>query len=363
MTVADDALRLIDIFNEGDTDPNAPDDATDWAREDALIARARAAGLHVVVAFSDFRNWWVMRQEVLHDPQVPGDDWVSACQTYALGVVQFAALDPYSVAARPAWTAFMTYVANWVNTVSGMPYCNDPTILVVSIAGEPWGAGSNECGEATTQQELTDFYTWALGEWKSLDANHLRSNGGLTGTYFGLDGNGDPIPSGQQIDGVSIFALADNTLPSLHTYPPTGTLADGQTPVMGAEAQRLGKPWFTEEFGWTQGVGDATRATNYQWLYGEQATYGSAGSLLWNLGPRPIPARSIRTRRRPSPGRSSWITRPGRDPSRRLVAAPHPYRDEYERRADEADDHGEDLEPVRPGHACAGDRGRVRWRQ
>ena len=282
-------LRLIDIFDEDGTDPNAPYDAADWAREDALIARAQAAGLHVVVDFSDFRNWWVMRQEVLHDQQVPSDDWVTACRVYALGAVDFPTLDPYSVAARPDWTAFMTYVANRVNTVTGMPYRNDPTILVVSMAGEPWGAGSSECGEATSQQELTDFYAWALGEWKSLDANHLRSNGGLTGTYNGLDTNGDPIPSGQQIDGVGIFALADNTLPSLHTYPPAGTTNDGQTPVMGAEAQRLGKPWFTEEFGWAQGVGDATRASDYQWLYDEQGTYGSAGSLFWNLGPQVDP--------------------------------------------------------------------------
>lgn len=276
-------LRLIDIFNEDGTDANAPYSAADWAREDALVARAQAAGLHVVIDFSDFRNWWVNRQIVVHDTQT-GDDWATACRTVALGHVTFATLDPYSVAARPDWTAFMTYVANRVNTVSGMPYRNDPTILAVSMAGEPWGAGSSECGEATTQDELTAFYAWALGEWKSLDANHLRSNGGLTGTYFGVDGNGDPIPSGQQIDGVAIFALPDNTLPSLHTYPPAGTLADGQTPVMGAEAQRLGKPWFTEEFGWTQGTGDAVRAADYQWLYDEQVTYGSAGSLFWNLG-------------------------------------------------------------------------------
>ncbi len=312
-------LRLIDIFNEDGSDANAPYNAADWAREDGLIARAQAAGLHVVVDFSDFRNWWVMRQEVLHDAQTPSDDWVSACQTYALGHVDFPTLDPYSVAARPAWTAFMTYVANRVNTVSGMPYRNDPTILVVSMAGEPWGAGSSECGEATSQQELTDFYAWALGEWKSLDANHLRSNGGLTGTYYGLDGNGAPIASGQQIDGLGIFALADNTLPSLHNYPPAGTLDDGQTLVMAPEAEALDKPWFTEEFGWTQGVGDATRASDYQWLYDEQVAYGSAGSLFWNLGPQEDPGTFDTNPRRRSHGRSCWTTRPVPDRSRAIA--------------------------------------------
>ncbi|HXX59862.1 MAG TPA: fibronectin type III domain-containing protein, partial [Candidatus Sulfotelmatobacter sp.] len=281
-------LRLIDTLDEDGTDANAPYEAADWSRTDGLIARAQAAGLHVTIDFSDFRNWWVDRQVVLHDTQNPGApiSWAYACANYALGNVDFSALDPYSVAARPAWTAFMTYVANRVNTVTGMPYRNDPTILVVSMAGEPWGAGSSECGEATSEQELTDFYAWALGEWKSLDPNHLRSNGGLTGTYAGLDGNGHPIPSGQQIDGLGIFDLADNTLPSLHTYPPAGTEADGQTPVLAPEAQRLGKPWFTEEFGWPQGVGDEQRAAYYAWAYGEQGQYGSAGSLFWNLGPQ-----------------------------------------------------------------------------
>ena len=76
---------------------------------------------------------------------------------------------------------------------------------------------------------------------------------------------------------------------SLHTYPPqydgSGTPIDYQTPVLGQLAISLGKPWFTEEFGWPQSVGDATRADYYQWAYAEQAQYGSSGALVWNLGP------------------------------------------------------------------------------
>ena len=79
-----------------------------------------------------------------------------------------------------------------------------------------------------------------------------------------------------------------NTLPALHTYPPAyaanGTPIDYQTPTYGPLATDLNKPWFTEEFGWTQSVGDATRAGYYHWLYAEQSTYGSEGALFWNLG-------------------------------------------------------------------------------
>jgi alpha-tubulin suppressor-like RCC1 family protein/endo-1,4-beta-mannosidase len=272
-------LRLTDIFNENTTDSNAPYSETDWDRIDSLIAQASQDNIHVVLDLSSFRNWFVNSHIALNG-------WQTACSpNQSRDPVNFATVDPYDPSVRPAWTTFMTWVANRTNTVTGIPYRNDPTILVVSIAGEPLGNGSAECGKAASAAELTDFYAWALAEWKSLDANHLRSNGGLTGTYAGLDGQGNPIPSGLQIDGVAIFQLADNTLPSLHTYPPANTLNDGQTPVLGPVAQAANKPWFAEEFGWQQSYGDDVRAANYQWLYDEGATYGSAGSMFWNLGP------------------------------------------------------------------------------
>ena len=182
--------------------------------------------------------------------------------------------------------------------------------------------GSEECGKATTTAGLTDFYQRTLGYLASIDANHLRSTGGLIHLdwqqlYGGSSG----------IDGQAIFALAANTLPSLHTYPPQyeadGTPIDHTTPVYGPLADSLDKPWFTEEFGWTQSVGDAVRAERYAWLYDEQDTYGSDGALFWNLGleeaggshdvnpatapdlgRRPSEMTRVRERRRP-PGRGA----------------------------------------------------------
>ena len=54
--------------------------------------------------------------------------------------------------------------------------------------------------------------------------------------------------------------------------------------MYGPLADSLGKPWFTEEFGWPQAVGDATRASHFAWLYDEGTAYGSDGELFWNLG-------------------------------------------------------------------------------
>ncbi len=275
-------LRLSDIFNQTSNDPGAPYAEADWQWIDGLIARAGEAGMKVILDLSSYRNWLVWSSQIDHG-------WVVNCQANQDRTpVDYAALDPYTVAHRADWTTFMTFVANRVNTVTGITYRKDPTILVVSIAGEPIGPGYGECGKASSEQELTDFFVWALAEWKSLDPHHLRSTGGLSGTYAGLDGNGDPILSGQQVDGIALFGLADNTLPSLHTYPPQTTqlpLADGQTPVLAPVAQALGKPWFTEEFGFRQEEGDAFRASEFDAIFAAQTTYGSVGSLFWNLGP------------------------------------------------------------------------------
>ena len=196
----------------------------------------------------------------------------------------------------------MTFVANRVNTVTGITYRNDPTILVVSIAGEPIGPGYGECGRASTEQELTDFFEWALAEWKSLDPHHLRSTGGLHGTYAGLDDNGDPIPSGsagrrhrdlpprrQHAAVAPHVPAADDALP----------LADGQTPVLAPVAQALGKPWFTEEFGFMQDDTDAFRASEFDCVYDEQTSVRLGGLAL--LEPRAGDrgwGRSTSTRRR-----------------------------------------------------------------
>ena len=151
---------------------------------------------------------------------------------------------------------------------------------MISVAGEPNGSGSEECGKAATISGLTDFYARTLDYLATLDPNHLRSTGGLLHIEWGLPGTG--------IDGPAIVALAANTLPALHTYTGDyngdGDPPDGQTPTFGPAVTALGKPWFTEEFGWKQSLGDAKRAGYYAWLYDEQTTYGSDGALFWNLG-------------------------------------------------------------------------------
>ena len=85
--------------------------------------------------------------------------------------------------------------------------------------------------QSVSTADLTDFYARTLGYLGSIDANHLRSTGGLIHTdwqflYGGSSG----------IDGEAIYALPDNTLPAVHTYPPAyaanGFPIDYQTPIL-----------------------------------------------------------------------------------------------------------------------------------
>jgi hypothetical protein len=126
------------------------------------------------------------------------------------------------------------------------------------------------------------FYDRVMSQWKSHDPNHLLSNGGLLHTDW------EELHGGQSgIDWQGIAAVVDNDIPSLHTYPAqiiAGVPVEHQTPKFAPYVLSLGKPWFTEEFGWRQEVGDATRADYFEWLFDRQDEYGSAGAAFWNLG-------------------------------------------------------------------------------
>jgi endo-1,4-beta-mannosidase len=55
--------------------------------------------------------------------------------------------------------------------------------------------------------------------------------------------------------------------------------------MFDAYMDELGKPWFTEEFGWPQSVPEVERARRFEWAYEQQRSLESAGAAFWNLGP------------------------------------------------------------------------------
>ena len=273
-------VRLVNMFVEDGTDDAAPYRESDWARVDQLLKEIGDRGLVAVLDLSAFRNHLIRR-----DIRVSGH--TTDCQSgHVRPPGTYDATDPYRAGAAAEWQSFIDFVTSRVNTVTGTAYRDDPTIAVISLAGEPEPPNTEECGKATTTADLTDFYERTLAMLRVADPNHLHSSGGLWKTDWEhqCDGCG-----GSGLDGHAIFALADNTLPAIHTYPwkfePNGTPIDFQSPDLGVYAASLGKPWFTEEFGWTQDVGDAKRASHFTWMFAQQEAYGSAGAMFWNLGP------------------------------------------------------------------------------
>lgn len=236
-------LNTIRIVDE--IDWKSPDllgalfDEHHWAKVDGLLALARDRGLHVILDVSSVRNLYLEHR-----------------------------MNPYVV----DWDPFVRFVTSRVNTVTGVAYRDDPTIAMVSVAGEV--DGLDQPGPLfPTPSELVEFYRRTFAQFRQADSNHLLSTGGLTHLDYPAD-----IPWRE------LFALDDCDVVAIHTY----SRGDEQLalPVVAAEAAAIGKPWINEEFGFKQSMGDPDRAAATDRVYSESAAHGAAGVSVWNLGPQ-----------------------------------------------------------------------------
>jgi hypothetical protein len=237
-------IRIVNFLDETSTHVAlASYDPVKWARVDREIALARAAGLHVILDLSTYRNLLANNH-----------------------------INPYTA----EWGPFVSFVAARVNTFTGVRYSNDPTIAIVSVAGEVEPLTVRSAITPTTLQ-LTTFYRRTIAELHFHDVNHLVSSGGL----LQLDWK-----SG--IDWKSIFALPGNNVPAIHVY----SSGDEHTslPAVAAYARLIGKPWIVEEFGFRQTAGDAARAVDFKRVFDEAASRSAAGVLFWNVGPEIVGA-------------------------------------------------------------------------
>jgi hypothetical protein len=239
-------LRITNFLASTGDPSTSPYDETRWARVDAMIAAAGAAGLHVDLGLADYRNMM----------------WNSC-------------INPYTA----DWRTFETWVANRVNTVTGIVYKNDPTIALVSIAGEPKPVGTyaytaSATGEPCTikysTQDLTNFYAASTSAWAGTGGSVLVNSGGLG--YLNEPSSG--------IDWEAIFSLPNNAICDVKTYG--GMLA--WAPNAASYCHGIGKPIIDEEYGWQQSSADATRAAELTDTAARLKAAGFAGSAFWNLG-------------------------------------------------------------------------------
>lgn len=248
-------IRITDFLNVTGSPTSAQFDPTQWGYVDAMISAAQQAGLHVDLELSDYRALL----------------WNNCINPYTSG----------------DWPGFISFVANRVNTVSNVVYKDDPTIALVSVAGEPLPVGTKTftakvggqtCSLFYSTAELTAFYNRTLSDWENQGGTVMVNTGGL-GYLNGTVSAGQPFGYGG-IDWKSIFSLPSDPFCDIKTYGGMQAYA----PTVASFCHSIGKPIVDEEFGWTQGMSDTTRAQQYATMFAQLKTLGFAGEEFWNLG-------------------------------------------------------------------------------
>jgi hypothetical protein len=229
-----------------------------WTRVDAFIAAARAGGVHVILNLSEYGQ----------SLQAAGQDVTTN------------------------WGPYLSFIANRVNTVTGVRYADDPTIAMVELWGEiPAPAFPNPVG---TTQQVTDFYQRTLAQWKALAPNILVSSGGFSYINYansGIDWRTIMADPNNAVCGMEINSLNDRDI----------TVAN-----VSSYCQSIGKPWFLAAWSSCIGAGsggntfvdDAAMAVHAQDMLAIAAGAAPAlapalGSDFWNLGPKTAPTCDI----------------------------------------------------------------------
>jgi len=205
-------LELVEFDTRYHTLSDTESSAT-WDRVDAFIAAAHAGGLHVILNLSEYGQ----SLQAAGQPPVTTD-----------------------------WGPYLSFIANRVNTVTGVRYADDPTIAMVELWGEiPAPNYPNPVG---TTQQITDFYTRSLAEWKADAPSILVSSGGFS--YIN-----DPRSG---IDWKTIMADPGNASCDVEVNS-TGDLSVS-VPDVSSYCRSLGKPWFLAAwsscFGTSRGTWD-----------------------------------------------------------------------------------------------------------
>lgn len=249
---------------------------------DWLIVEAKRRGLRILFAFT---NYWQayggMRQYV---------KW--SCQRRGVAVHNKADAFYRDSHCQDAYQHFLATVVGRVNSFTGCPYRDEPTILGWSLANEP------KCEGDYSGSVLSDWVATSAEFLKSLDPNHLLCAG--TEGFFGSS-TPDLLPdnpydfmnqgcdflrnhSCPAIDFATIHLWADNWLGDADEDRKLQFAQRWITCHVDVCTNLLHKPLVLSEFG--KKPPGKVRAAFYEMVYGEllKACHGGqavAGSLLW----------------------------------------------------------------------------------
>ncbi|HEV8559776.1 MAG TPA: cellulase family glycosylhydrolase [Actinophytocola sp.] len=181
---------------------------------------------------------------------------------------------------------YISHVLNRVNSITGVAYQDDPTIMAWELGNEPrcLSAGAYPRSPNCTPATLTSWADQISRHIKSVDPRHLV---GMGDEGFFCDNPSDPDWTrncGEGVDTLAFGRLPAMDLLSLHLYP------DGWGKDLPwtydwirrhvREANAIGKPVLWGEFGW---LTKSTRNTVYKTWTDIFDQEGGDGWLYWIL--------------------------------------------------------------------------------
>jgi mannan endo-1,4-beta-mannosidase len=188
---------------------------------------------------------------------------------------------------------WVSHVLNHVNTISGVAYKNDPTIMMWELSNEPRCAGSGPAsgglpssGTCNTQT-IVSWISTVSAYVKSIDSNHLVSVGD---EGFFCNSAGVPaslnICEGTGVDSVAFSQVQGVDVVGFHLYPDSwiqnATWGEQYITQHMTSAKAVGKPVYMGEFGILEGNIRNSLYDDYTNLVLQN---GGSGGLFWDLLP------------------------------------------------------------------------------
>ncbi len=250
------------------TQPAYNDGADGLAHMDYVIAKAGELGIKMVIPFVN--NW---------------QDFGGMDQYVAWAGGQYHDQFYTDAKIRLWYKKWITHLLNHKNTLTGLSYKDDPTIMMWELANEP------RCGGSGLYPRSPNCTTDTLTKWademsrfiKQVDNNHLVAVGDEG--FFCDPSTGNWIDNcGEGVDSIALSSLRNVDVMSYHLYPDGW----GQTVEWGreyiehhiAEGLAIRKPAVLGEFGL---VDQSTRNPNYKSYVDTVFDLGGAGALYWML--------------------------------------------------------------------------------
>lgn len=256
--------------------PAYNDGVTGLEHLDYVLDAARKRGLKLIVVLTNnWRDFGGMDQYLV---------WYRRTEHH-----QFYT-DPVVVHAYKDWVA---HVIGRKNSITGMPYRDDPTIFAWELANEPRCTNSGEFDHpADCKPSMLDQWVDDLSSYiKSLDPNHLVAAGD-EGFFAGGDSSG--YDGSEGVDHAALLALNHIDFGTFHLYPESWghrtSWASQWIEDHIAAARVAGKPTLLEEYGIVahrdaQGVvtDDSRRRRAYDRWHDVILKRGGNAALFWML--------------------------------------------------------------------------------